>query len=286
MSRAGRDVEALRYSRRWNARSALDVRPHSPPLYAYLLDADDDLAQELDVATRIAARQAATARVLEADAGHCDLGGYMTNLGHGPGLFMLDGLIAMQTQVADRTVTELIGAGDLLQPLVTSADEMVHALASWRALRPCRLAMLDGDFVTRIRPWPQIIQALLRRVERRADALGVMRAISCQPRLEMRLILLLWHLAARWGRVEPAGIRLTLPLTHRVLGQLVGAERPSITHALRRLADAGVVTGTPGDWHLHGDVDAHIDSLMEQRETHVHPRRRARRPAPASRGLT
>ena len=48
-------------------------------------------------------------------------------------------------------------------------------------------------------------------------------------------MLLLWHLAARWGRVEPAGIRVSLPLTHRLLGQLVAAERPSISHALARL---------------------------------------------------
>ena len=53
-----------------------------------------------------------------------------------------------------------------------------------------------------------------------------MRAIACQPRLEVRLVLFFWHLAARWGRVEPNGIRLTLPLTHRLLGQLVAAERP------------------------------------------------------------
>ena len=41
------------------------MRPQSPPLYAYVLDADDDLAAELDVRTRVAARQLATARVLD-----------------------------------------------------------------------------------------------------------------------------------------------------------------------------------------------------------------------------
>ena len=38
-----------------------------------MLDADDDLAEELDVRTRVAARQLATARVLDAQAGECDL---------------------------------------------------------------------------------------------------------------------------------------------------------------------------------------------------------------------
>ena len=59
-------------------------------------------------------------------------------------------------------------------------------------------------------------------------------------------MLLLWHLAGRWGRVEPTGFRLCLPLTHRLLGRLVAAERPSISHALRRLSEAGIVTGTAG----------------------------------------
>ena len=37
-------------------------------------------------------------------------------VGRGPGLLILDGLLAVETRVADRTSTELLGAGDLLQP--------------------------------------------------------------------------------------------------------------------------------------------------------------------------
>ena len=57
------------------------------------------------------------------------------------------------------------------------------------------------------------------------------------------------------------------PLPSRVqeaLGQLVGAERPSISHALGRLAHAGLITGTAGDWHLHGTVADHLESLLER----------------------
>jgi CRP-like cAMP-binding protein len=126
---------------------------------------------------------------------------------------------------------------------------------------PVSLALLDADFATRVRPWPQIAQTLLRRASRRTAELDEMRAIACHPRLEVRLDLLFWHLAARWGRVEPSGIKLTLPLTHRLLGQLVAAERPSISHALGRLSGAGLVTGCAGDWHLHGSVSSHQESL-------------------------
>jgi len=94
--------------------------------------------------------------------------------------------------------------------------------------------------------------------------MDVPRPILSQPRLEVRLVLLLWHFAARWGRVEPAGIRLCLPLTHRLLGHLVAAERPSVSHALKRLEDSGLVTGSTIDLHLNGSLEGHLDALIER----------------------
>jgi len=246
------------------ARPPLPGRPGSPALYAYLLDLDDELAQDLEVRMRFSARQHATVRLLDAEAGGCDLSGWFRAVGSGPGLLITEGLVAAETCVAGRTVAELLGRTDLLQPPGGNEDEMIGVCPAWRALRPTRLALLDEEFLERVGSWPQIPRALVRRSERRALDLGVLRAISCQPKLEVRLVLLLWHLAARWGRVETAGIRLSLPLTHRLLGQLVAAERPSISHALGRLSHAGIVTGSAGDWHLHGSVDAHLEALIDR----------------------
>jgi CRP/FNR family cyclic AMP-dependent transcriptional regulator len=239
-------------------------RPGSPPLFAYLLDLDDDIAEEIEIRMRYSARQHATARLLDAEVGECDLLSWFTAAGQGPGLLLVEGLIAAETRIADRTVTELLGPGDLLQPPGARQDDMIGGGSRWRALQPSRLALLDTDFVERVRAWPQISRALFGRAERRAADLSVLRAISCQPKLEVRLVLLLWHLAARWGRVEPNGIHLCLPLTHRMLGQLVAAERPSISHALSRLSHSGIVTGAAGDWHLHGNVESHLESLIER----------------------
>lgn len=275
MSSEGRDVVRLRSSRRSHRPSPARA-PESPSLHAYVLDADDELAEELDLRERFTARQHATARVLEAEPGGCDLQPWLGVIGRGPGLLILEGLVAVDTQITDRTTTELLGSGDLLQPLSRHVDDMIERVASWRALRACRFAVLDAEFAERVRPWPQIGHALLRRTERRAEDLGVLRAISCQPRLEVRLVLFLWHLAARWGRVEPGGIHLVLPLTHRLLGQLVAAERPSISHALGRLADAGLVSGAGGDWHLQGNLDAHLESLIGG-AARLTPARRPRR---------
>jgi CRP-like cAMP-binding protein len=222
---------------------------------------------------RLAVRQVATARVLDAEVGACDLSRWFEAVGGGPGLLVLDGLVAVDACVGDRTATELIGPGDLLQPAFPLAENLLERRDAWRALCSTRFALLDLEFAERVRPWPQILHALLRRAGRRIADLDVLRAITSQPRLEVRLVLLLWHLAARWGRVEPAGIRVSLPLTHRTLGQLVGAERPSISHALARLAQAGMVTGTAGDWHLHGTVEDHLEALIERTGPNGHSTR-------------
>ncbi len=260
MTSEGRDV--VRLGSGWPGRSSPARSPASPPLHAYLLDADDELAAELDLRERFTARQHVTARVLEAEAGGCDLQPWLAVVGHGPGLLILDGLVAVDTCITNRTTSELLGSGDLLQPLSRHVDDMIERVASWHALCSCRFALLDAEFAERALPWPQIGHALLRRTERRTEDLGALRAISCQPRLDVRLVLFLWHLAARWGRVEPGGIHLTLPLTHRMLGQLVSAERPSISHALGRLGESGLVTGAAGDWHLLGSLDTQLESLI------------------------
>ncbi|HXB16782.1 MAG TPA: helix-turn-helix domain-containing protein [Solirubrobacteraceae bacterium] len=239
-----------------------------PAVFAYLLDADDELGEELDMRERFTARQQITVRVLHADVGPCPLEPWLATVGRGPGLLILDGVLAADTRLTSRTTTELLGRGDLLQPAVAHPDELIERVETWRVLSHASFAMLDGEFADRARPWPRVTQVLLRRAERRAEDLGVLRAISCEPRLEMRLVLLLWHLAGRWGRVEPSGIHLTLPLTHRLLGQLVAAERPSISHALARLSRARMIEGAAEDLHLRGSLAAQLSAL------HREPRRR------------
>jgi len=250
---------------RWPGRPGLvPRRPEPSALYTYLLDADDELADEFDVRGRVAVRQLATARVLQVGVGNCDLSSWFDIASHGPGLLILDGLIAFETRTGDRVAAELLGAGDLLQAPTLPTDDILERSCHWRALRPTRLALLDEDFVDRVRPFPQVVRALLSRACRRTAELDVLRAITSQPRLEVRLVLLLWHLAARWGKVEPAAVRLSLPLTHRLLGQLVAAERPSVSHALKRLAQAGLVSGPADDLHLHGTLDDQLESLLER----------------------
>ncbi len=250
---------------RWPSRPGLAPRrPEPSALFTYVLDSDDELADEFDVRARVAARQLATARVLQLGVGNADLDSWFDIACSGPGLLILDGLMAFETRMGDRVATELLGAGDLLQAPSLLTDELLERTCHWRALRPTRFALLDADFVDRVRPFPQITRALLSRACRRTAELDVLRAITSQPRLEVRLVLLLWHLSARWGRVEPASVRLCLPLTHRMLGQLVAAERPSVSHALKRLTQAGLVSGTADDLRLHGTLRDQLEALLER----------------------
>lgn len=245
---------------RWASSSSARTRPSS---YQYLFDLDLDLADELDVRMRLVARKTVTAVTFEAEVGELELSNCLASASPGPGVLVLDGLLAVHVRVGDRIAAELLGSGDLIEPGEREDEELLACSVGWRALVPTRLAVLDAAFAERVRPWPQIMQALLRRAGPRARNLNVQRAIASQPRLEVRLALLLWHLAARWGRVEPGGIRLPLPLTHQLLGRLIGAERPSVSHALARLARAGVVTGHGDEWHLHGSLEDQLSSIVE-----------------------
>jgi CRP/FNR family transcriptional regulator, cyclic AMP receptor protein len=73
--------------------------------------------------------------------------------------------------------------------------------------------------------------------------------------VEDRLHAMLWLLAERWGRVTPEGVTLPLRLTHELLGQLVGAKRPTVSLAMKELEARGAVRRRlDGAWLLDPSV--------------------------------
>ena len=54
-------------------------------------------------------------------------------------------------------------------------------------------------------------------------------AILALPRVESRVLAILWHLADVFGSVNADGVLVPLKLTHERLGRLVGAQRPTVT---------------------------------------------------------
>jgi len=257
------DVDPVRLSARRMERRQPERRGAVSSRYQYLLDLDEDLASRFDMRMRVAARSAVTARVCSVPAGDFDLEPLFAAAAGGLGLLIVSGVVELGTEVGGRTASELVGEGDVLCPWQRGGDVVFFSRTrASSALVPVRIAILDEAFARRMRPWSQITSALVQRGVRRAMALGVQRAATCHPRADVRVALLLWQLAERWGRVQPDGIHLALPLTHRLIGRLVGAERPSVSHALSRLGQADLVAREDDALVLHGSADHHLACLL------------------------
>jgi CRP-like cAMP-binding protein len=168
---------------------------------------------------------------------------------------VLDGLLAHELRLGSGASAELLGAGDLLRPWdEIQAQSISDWSVSWRVLEPTRLAVLDRRFATVASRWPALLDVILRRSVMRARAAGFLRAVTHLTRVDDRLIVVMWFLAERWGRVRPEGVVLPLKLTHQLLAALVGAKRPSVTTALGELTTAGLLERRDdGSWLLLGE---------------------------------
>jgi CRP-like cAMP-binding protein len=126
------------------------------------------------------------------------------------------------------------------------------------------MALLDRDFASAIAPYPELTGAVMDRIMRRAHALAFHLAVSHLKLVEMRLLVILWYYADRWGRVTPGGVMLPLRMTHSLLARIVGARRPSVSTALGRLQDRGLVERTEnGQWLLLGSPPRELEELAE-----------------------
>jgi CRP-like cAMP-binding protein len=146
---------------------------------------------------------------------------------------------------------ELLGPGDLLRPWQVPGRLASRPFEStWQTVAAAELAVLDGEFVERISPYPQIAVRLVDRAMLRSRHLALELAVIQQRRIEDRLRMLFWLLADRWGRVTSDGVRVAAPLTHALLAELVAARRPTVSAALGSLADTGEVTRAGDEWTL------------------------------------
>jgi len=221
-----------------------------------VLEHDPDLGEALDGARELAARRELVAPTIEAPPGRWDGGAVHPRNPPGHfGLLLLDGVLARNLMVHRRTCTELLGPGDLLRPWVSAVpDESIRIDAAWMVVEPTRFASLDHRFVVAVSRYPEVTAALMDRLVLRSRWLGFHLAICHLPKVEDRLMLTLWHLADRWGRVTRDGVLIPVPLNHRVLAAIVGARRPSVTTALGSLQKRKVLERTArGGWLLHGE---------------------------------
>jgi len=220
-----------------------------------LLDADPDLADLLDPQELERARLEARTRVQRLSPGAWDAGAALEPAAHHRGFLIVDGLLSRTVEVMGRRCVELVGHGDVMRPWQwDDVGSHVRAEVGWSVLEDTRLAVLDHRLVMRMAPWPELGLELFNRGTRRAHHLAVALAIAHHQRVDDRILLTLWHLAERWGRVHPDGIVVPLPLGHQRLADLIGAQRQSVTTALGGLTRAGMISRRDnGDWVLHGE---------------------------------
>jgi CRP/FNR family cyclic AMP-dependent transcriptional regulator len=180
----------------------------------------------------------------------------------GIGLLVLGGLLVRRVGIEGRFGAELLGEGDLLRPWEGDDEVPMLPLATgWRVLEPTRLAILDEEFMRRMANHPELGGALIGRAIGRSRHLAVNMAIVHQARVDVRLHMLMWHMAARWGRVGSEGVMVPLRLTHAVLAELVAARRPTVTSALSQLSRVGLLTSTDAGWLLYGDPPGEFNEL-------------------------
>jgi hypothetical protein len=250
--------------------------------WSSLLEVDPDLGRLLDDVTRRRAHHELRVVRRTLSRGLWDVRGFEGTDDDNLGVLMLDGVIAREVVLGAAVSTELLGAGDLLRPWSSDAAPLADVTVRWNALTDVRVVLLDRGFAARAAAYPEVSAVLLARVEARAHRLATARAISRLKRVDERLVAMFRHLCERWGRVTVNGTVLPLRLSHRMLAELVGARRPTVSSAMADLARRGVVTRRSDDSWLLSCGPAELapdevpESVSQRRRLFVADRRLAR----------
>ena len=170
------------------------------------------------------------------------------------GLLVLNGVVSREICVHDAPSAELLGPGDIIRTWQADAPPgMLRTSVRWVALSRATLALLDRDTALALRRYPEVMAVVLDRLNARAERLAVTQAISQITGVETRVEALLWHLSERWGRIGSDGVIVPLMLSHRMIGSLVGARRPTVSTAVAQLVQQGrIVRREDGSWVLTG----------------------------------
>ena len=217
-----------------------------------VLDVDPELGETLEPARLRSASELVRAVQISVPDGAWDTLEWPASVRRGLGLLLIDGLMIRRVEISGRFAGELLGPGDLLRPW--QADDAVASVSrrsGWRCLRDCTAAVLDLDFARAIVPFPEIQGQLMARTMRRSRHLAITIAILNQPNVERRLLMLLWHMADRWGVMQRGDVLLPTQLPHAVLAELLAARRPTVTTALGVLQSSGRISHTLDGWILH-----------------------------------
>lgn len=226
----------------------------SAPSRLALLEIHPELALHIDPEHREQARGALTVPALTVGSGRWHQGAITETGRRAFGAIVASGLVCRTLHIGGHPAIELYGPGDVI------AGEMLHstvlaAEATWRASTTAQLAILDDEFLHAVRRWPRLVTGLSDMLLQQHDRLALHMVIAAQPRVEDRLIALFRLLSERYGRVAAAGVIVDVALTHEAIGRLIGAQRPTVSLALKSLRAQDVMRRLPGGrWLLAVDA--------------------------------
>jgi CRP-like cAMP-binding protein len=233
-----------------------------------LLAADPELGELMRADRREQALDALRVHVLELPRGEwaCEAPSGATELGH----LLLSGAIAHEVVLEDIVSSELLGPGDLLPARdATLQDRLPGQQIRCQVLAVARVAVLDTGFSAALSRYPEVTAALTRRLASQSERLSTLKAIAQLNSVERRVLALLRHLAVRWGRMTPRGVVIPLTLTHRLLGELVGARRPTVSVAVAALGRNGAVRRLDdGTWLLTAELAPDVADLPPRAVPH------------------
>jgi hypothetical protein len=119
------------------------------------------------------------------------------------------------------------------------------------AILDSRLTLLPERVVSRLLTFPALGNALLREVaetlRRKQDSIANFGDVRHVERVRRKLL----QLARDYGRVTGDGVRLDLPLTHALLGEMVGSERETVTRGIDELQSSGFLSREGHSYRLH-----------------------------------
>lgn len=214
-----------------------------------LLKSDPDLADSIPAADLSRAQRVLSVLAVSFESGKIDLSA--VNFPASTfALLVTEGTLTQAVDLSDRAMIELLLAGDVLWPWAPSPTAPATRVRV-TALDPITLAVLDAQFIKAAAVWPGLMISFHRRLNDQRQRLAAHGAICQLPRVEQRVMAIMWHLAARTGTVGAEGTELALPFTHEALAHLTGSRRPTVSLAIKRLRELGYLDRrSDGTWLL------------------------------------
>lgn len=227
-----------------------------------IADLYPELVAEMPEQRRQSARQQLAAPLARVPAGPWTPPGGDTT---GIGILIVEGLSMRNVLLGDTVAAEIVGRGDILRPAQHDGTTApVPFDVEWHVIQPTTFAVLDRPFAAALAQWPEAVEAIVASAVRRSQGLALHLAVCHLRRVHTRILVMMWHMADRWGTVGTEGVHVPLKMSHRAIGHLVGAQRPSVTTALQQLSTERLVTRrSDGTWMLHGDPPNTLEQLRE-----------------------